>query len=407
MLSNPVLIKNLVQPDQALSNLEPVSREAPPYNEAWLQNLIHDHPGLIPAGDIEACFNNLVPILKEFPLPSGYLDNLFVTPDGYLVLVEVKLWKNAESRRKVIAQLLEYAMDFAALSYDQINKEIRKQCGGKAWGPNPLHEVVAAYAPNSLDETLFVNRVSRNLRDGRFLLLTVGDGIREDMAVLANYLMHHSLRYAFGMVQIKLFHLPDGSLMALPEVLVKTQTVERHVTVVTVGGDVAVRGTTPVSVVNEKVQKTSMSLDEFYDLMVRADPQNVVWLKDLLGRLTDLAIETQLGANGDSLMLKISLSGGERIQVMFITPANVQFWGIPNKNWKNPAWQAISRAYLEKVRAAVPGATIKVFPTMADIKLDGRTLPTHHLQGKAEVVADAIREVVREAESFYISEEAE
>src|ERR1700688_1134547 len=109
MFSNPVLIKNLAQPDQALSNLEPVSRDTPPYNERWLQDLIHDHPGLIPAGEIEACFDNLVPVLTEFPLPSGYLDNLFVTPDGYLVLVEVKLWKNAESRRKVIAQILEYA----------------------------------------------------------------------------------------------------------------------------------------------------------------------------------------------------------------------------------------------------------------------------------------------------------
>jgi hypothetical protein len=194
MLSNPVLIRNLGQPGQALSDLEPVSREAPPYNEAWLQNLIHDHPGLIPASEIEACFNNLVPIAKEFPLRSGFLDNLFVTPDGYLVLVEVKLWKNAEARRKVIAQLLEYAMDFAALSYDQIGREIRNQGRGKEWGSNPLHEMVAAYAANPLDETLFVDRVSRNLRDGRFLLLIVGDGIREDMAVLATYLMHHSLR---------------------------------------------------------------------------------------------------------------------------------------------------------------------------------------------------------------------
>jgi hypothetical protein len=160
-----------------------------------------------------------------------------------------------------------------------------------------------------LDETLFVDRVSRNLRDGRFLLLILGDGIREDMAVLASYLMHHSLRYAFGMIQIKLFHLPDGSLMALPEVLVKTQTVERHVTVVTIAGQAAVHTASPVAVVSEKVEKTSISLDEFYDLMAQSDPRNVAWLKDLLARLTDLAIETQFGARGESLMLKVSSLG--------------------------------------------------------------------------------------------------
>jgi hypothetical protein len=44
---------------------------------------------------------------------------------------------------------------------------------------------------------------------------------------------------------------------------------------------------------------------------------------------------------------------------------------------------------------------------MADIKLDGRPLPTHHLQGKAEVVADAIRDVVRETEAYYGTQQGE
>jgi hypothetical protein len=407
MLSYPILITNLAQPQQALSNLEPVSRDTPPYNESWLQSLIHDHPGLIPASEIEACFDNLVPISKEFPLSSGYLDNLFVTPDGYLVLVEVKLWKNGESRRKVIAQILEYAMDFAALAYDQINKEIRKQGVGRSWGQNPLYEMVASYAANPLDETLFVDRVSRNLREGRFLLLILGDGIREDMAVLANHLMHHSLRYAFAMVQIKLFHLPDGSLIALPEVLVKTQTVERHVTVVTMAGDIAVRGATPTSVVNEQVENTSISLDEFYASMAHVDPQNVVWLKDLLNKLADLPIETQLGARGESLMLKATVSTGERIQFIVVNPTNIQFWGIPNKEWKSPAWQRLSHSYLEEIATSIPGASIKVYAAGMDIKSGGKYLPTSVFQGRNEILADAIRRVKREAEGFYITENAE
>jgi hypothetical protein len=396
-----------MQTEQAVASLEPVSRDVPPYDEAWLQNLIHSHPALVPAAEIEACFNNLVPVVKEFPLASGYLDNLFVTPDGNLVLVEVKLWKNAESRRKVIAQLLEYAMDFSALSYDQINKEIRSHSKGRTWGQNPLHEVVASYAANPPDETLFVDRVSRNLRDGRFLLLIIGDGIREDMAVLANYLMHHSLRYAFGMVQIKLFHLPDGSLMAVPEVLVKTQTVERHVTVVTIAGDGTVHAKNPMPVISEKVERTSISLDEFYDLMAQVDPQNVTWLKDLLANLSDLPIETEFGRKGDSLMLKASLSGGARIQFMVINPATVFFWGIPNKAWKSPAWQSLSRAYLEKIAAAVPGASVKVFPSGLELNVNGKPVSTTSLQGMTHVLAEAIRDVARQAESFYITEQVE
>ncbi len=193
---NPAVIRNLNQVDQTFSGLEAVPLDRPPYNEDWLQNLIHDHPNLIPAGEVEACFQNLVPVLREFTLPSGYLDNLYVTPEGYPVLVEVKLWKNQEARRKVVAQILEYAKDFAALTYEDINVEVRKQIKDKKWGENPLYEIVSGYSANPLAEASFVDRVSRNLREGRFLLLILGDGIREEMAALADYLMHHSLRYA-------------------------------------------------------------------------------------------------------------------------------------------------------------------------------------------------------------------
>lgn len=112
MQFNPGVISDLARPGQKFSHLGAISLEQPPYNEDWLQNLIHKHPELVPAGEIEACFENLVPVLREFPLPSGYLDNFYVMPDGYPVLVEVKLWKNQEGRRKVIAQILEYAKDY-------------------------------------------------------------------------------------------------------------------------------------------------------------------------------------------------------------------------------------------------------------------------------------------------------
>jgi len=78
-----------------------------------------------------------------------------------------------------------YAKDFSSLSYEDINGEIRKHTKNRSWGANPLHEMVTEYAANVPGEAQFVDRVSRNLREGRFLLLVLGDGIREEMAVLA------------------------------------------------------------------------------------------------------------------------------------------------------------------------------------------------------------------------------
>jgi hypothetical protein len=401
MISTPGLIRNLGQADQNFIALEHVPLVQPPYDEAWLQDLIHAHPGLVPAGEVEACFDNLVPVLREFTLRSGYLDNFYVTPDGYPVLVEVKLWKNQEARRKVIAQILEYAKDFSALCYEDINAEIRKQAKGKETGPNPLHEIVARYAAETPDERQFVDRVSRNLREGRFLLLILGDGVREEMAALANYLMHHSLRYSFGIIEIKLFRLPDGSVVALPSVLAKTQTIERHVTVVTAqGGNISILPHAP-AIVSEKLEKTSLSLDGFYELMAGKDPQNVVFIKDLLNRLSDLPIDPEIGSKGETLMLKMTIPGGERLQFVYFTLETAQFWGVPFKGWKFPTWQKLSLAYLERIASLVPEAKVQTSDAQADIKQGGKPIRIRALRGRADDVASAIREVISEAERFY------
>lgn len=397
---HPAIISSLGQSDQNYVGLETVPLDTPPYDEDWLQTLIHDHSDLVPAGEIEACFENLVPVLREFTLPSGYLDNFYVTPEGYPVLVEVKLWKNQEARRKVVAQILEYAKDFAALSYEDINTEIRKQTKNRSWGQNPLHEIVSAYVANPPAEQNFVDRVSRNLREGRFLLLILGDGIREEMAALADYLMHHSLRYAFGMVEIRLYKLPDGSVLALPQVLAKTQTIERHVTVVTTRvGEVSV---TEAPVISEKVERTSLSTDQFYDLMAEKDPRSVAWLKDLVNKLSDLPIDIQPGSRGESLMLKTPAPDGGQLQLLLITPAGLEFWGVANKNLKDPAWQKVSRAYLEKIAGAIPDARIKVFDSgHMDIKIGDRKVPPGALQNRADIVSDAMRQVLKDAAEYY------
>lgn len=402
----PALIQGFNTTTQSATSLQRIPLDTPPYNEDWLQNLIHHHPELVPAGEVEACFANIVPVLREFWLHDGYrdnyLDNFFITPDGYPVLVEVKLWKNQEARREVVVQILNYAKEFAARSYEDINKEIRRQHRGRAWGANPLHEIVAAYTPDTPDESTFVDRVSRNLREGRFLLLILGDGVREEMANLAQFLLHHSLRYAFGIVQVTLFKLPDGSFLSLPSVLAKTQTIERHVTVI-IAQNGGITVSTPTTVVSEKVQKTSLSLDGFYEHMAEKNPQNVAWTKDVLERLSGLPIEPEIGSKGETLMLKMTMPGGERLQFMLITPETAEFWGIPTKEWKNPAWQKLSLAYLERIAALVPGASVQIFNSGANVKQGGKALRLQHLHDKSTEVAEAIKSITRDAEAFYAS----
>lgn len=394
---SPAFIQNFSTGNQTLSHLQRISLDKPPYDEDWLQNLIDQNPGLVPAGEIESSFDDIIPVVRELPLPSGYLDNLYITPDGHPVLVEVKLWKNQEARRKVVAQILEYAKDFAGLKYEQLNDEIRKLRKKETWGGNPLHEIVSKQTPAPLDEAVFIDRVSRNMREGRFLLLILGDGIREDMENLANYLMHHSLRYAFGIIQIRLYTLPDGSILALPDVMAKTQTIERHVTVVTTqGADMSVREVAPQTV-TEKLEKTSLSLDAFYEAMNRTAPESVSWLKGFLQSIADLPIEPQVGSNGDSLMLKATLGSGDTCTLMHINPPSAEFWGLANRVRKTPHGEKIARAYLDRIVAAISGASVKVFDTgNMDIRQNGKPVPLRSLHGKDEELKEAMRQAIQE-----------
>jgi hypothetical protein len=99
--------------------LERILLGAGQYDEAWLQQLIFDHPALLPVVDIEPGFGELVAVAREVPCGHGYIDNLYVTRAGEIVLVETKLWRNVQARREVVAQALDYV---AALGHIPINR---------------------------------------------------------------------------------------------------------------------------------------------------------------------------------------------------------------------------------------------------------------------------------------------
>jgi hypothetical protein len=78
-------------------------------DETWLRNTLFDHPELLPVRDIDSSFGPLIPLCKELQTKAGPLDLAFIDPNGHLTLVECKLWRNPEARRKVVAQVLHYS----------------------------------------------------------------------------------------------------------------------------------------------------------------------------------------------------------------------------------------------------------------------------------------------------------
>ena len=86
-------------------------------NEAWLRDTLFANPDLLPIGDIEPVYGPLLPLCIELRTPAGPIDIAFINPAGRLTLVECKLWRNSEARRKVVAQILDYARTVKSWSY--------------------------------------------------------------------------------------------------------------------------------------------------------------------------------------------------------------------------------------------------------------------------------------------------
>lgn len=75
-----------------LERLSPRGEGEHRYDEKELQELLFRNPAALPTGEIDGAFSDLVPVCRELRTSSGPLDLLYVTPQGGIVLVEVKLW---------------------------------------------------------------------------------------------------------------------------------------------------------------------------------------------------------------------------------------------------------------------------------------------------------------------------
>jgi len=208
--------------------LVPLALKAGPdaVKEAPIQRLVHEHPECLPVAEIDPIFCGPVPICTELNTSAGPIDNVMVTPSGLPVLVECKLWRNPEARREVVGQILDYAKELSRWSSADLQREVSRRLGREG---NPLLELVRA-AGHDVDEISFNDALTINLRRGRFLLLIVGDGIREGVEAIAEYLQEHAgLHFSLGLVEMPIYTTRDGSLVVTPRVLAHTRLITRTV----------------------------------------------------------------------------------------------------------------------------------------------------------------------------------
>lgn len=344
------------------------------YDEGWLQRQIHAHPSLLPIWEIEPSCWPAVPVCMELPLASGFADNLLVSPDGNLVLVECKLWRNPEARRKVVAQVIDYAKDLMRLDYAALERQIA-QAQDRAG--SSLYET----SGSDLTQPEFIDAVSRNLRRGRFLLLIAGDGITESAEAIADYLQQHAgIHFTLAMVQLAVFDLGEGERLIVPSVPARSVNIVR--------GIVEIRDGQPtVTAPPPSARAGTLSEAQFLEELdaIRSGTSNR--LRELLERGQDLGLQI---ATGKTMLMRYAL--GSR--------GNANLFGIwPNGDvdtsyvwWlRGEVADDLLRSLLEEWARSIPGARVSSAPKSPALRHESRPLHIWDLLDHADAWLPVIR----------------
>lgn len=333
------------------------------FNEAWLQALLYEHPTLIPVEEIEPVFGPLRPVARELPTGVGAVDLVYVNPDGFLTVVETKLWRNPEARREVVAQLIDYAKAMAGWSYERLAEAVR----GKTSMSAPRDPLIAAVADGEDDEEgfdkrRFIDAVARNLRAGRFLLLVVGDGIQEGVEEMAEFLARTpQLAFTLALVEIALFH-PLGQkepLFVQPRVVARTREVVRAI--VEIRSSVA-PGDVAVTLPSESAGPRARTITEHeYEgrLQETAGPEAVAFVQSLLALADPHRLEVKWSARGPALRYIHDETGHVFKFARFLYDGTLRLGDLERACINAGVPREVARRFVQDTTALVPGATAR------------------------------------------------
>lgn len=243
-IGNPIVFGKVPQGRQFQSLAAVSTRRNDPdsFEEDLLQELIDQSPDVLPVREFMPSTSALFSLGREVPVDiggsEGSIDNLLVTNDGYIVIVETKLYRNPEATRDVVTQILQYGMALCRMPLMEIESRIGRGQHPALRRDESIADCVARLANDGHRRSAsladdFEEALERHLRRGEILLLVVSDGIRISVERVTHWLNEQgsSAPFKFGLVELKFYAFGDQRLV-IPRTVLKTREVSRHVVVV-------------------------------------------------------------------------------------------------------------------------------------------------------------------------------
>jgi hypothetical protein len=325
--------------------------------EEFLQIALHGNPDLLPVDEIDPDFAPLVSLGREI---DG-IDNLFISPRGKLAIVETKLWRNPQATREVVAQILEYASRLNEYGYEDLEQGIRTGLKPTPLdGGRSLYQYVASQFPKeTLSEEQFHDEVSRTLESGRFLLLVVGDGIRENIeAMIGSLHKYPRSLLSFRMIEMHIYENPlqSGSKIVIPQLVANSLEIVRAVVRVQTTGkaevsvDIEDAESSPTGVTRRK-----LSEQEFFEGI--EDEKTKALYRRLLKFADEIGAITVWRASSVSVQFPDPNGSKQNVTLFVLYEDNLFIgWSVEQvETLELP--QNIAVDYVKAVASLVPGVT--------------------------------------------------
>lgn len=177
-------------------------------DEDELQALIFDHPELLGSDDSR----ELVSVKRELPTPAGRVDLLAVSPGGILTVVEVKLARNPQSRREVLAQIFDYVSALSDFSYFDLNKA----------SGNELAKIIDGFD----DSESLPNQIEEKLRNCLTRLVIAVDESSDDLRRLVEFMTNYT-KISVSLVEIQKYN-KDGEIVYSSNVIISPRDMQAN-----------------------------------------------------------------------------------------------------------------------------------------------------------------------------------
>jgi hypothetical protein len=178
-------------------------------DEAALHGLVEDAPELLPLSGAA----RLTVIGREVPIGPWYADLVAIEPDGRVAIIEVKLAKNNEARRAVVAQVLSYAAFLRGTGRESFEHDlVGPYLHAKGW-PSLAEAVRATTQDASFDADALASGIDRSLELGAFRLVLVLDDAPPELVRLVGYLELIGEHLVIDLITVTSYDVGDRQIL--------------------------------------------------------------------------------------------------------------------------------------------------------------------------------------------------